>query len=81
MPAPALSAPGSRTGLSSDDWQFRQNAITERLLTALEDVVWRYRALAPNGLPPGLVAEAVTAEVAHHLLVARDALRRLPIPD
>lgn len=66
---------------SSSDWQFRRQAITERFLTALEDVVWRYRTLSPDGLPPGLVAEAVTAEVAHHLVVTRDALRQLPIVD
>lgn len=80
MSAPA-SPTESKAGVSSSDWMFRRQAVAERLLTALEDVVWRYRAPSPGGLPPGLVPEAVTAEVAHHLLVARDALRQLPLVD
>jgi hypothetical protein len=63
---------------STDDRQFQRQAITEHFLTALEDVVWRYRAMATKGEHADLYAEVVTAEVAHQLQVARTALHRHP---
>jgi len=73
--------PASTVSLSAelyDDRQFRRQAITEHFLTALEDVVWRYRALAGHPEHADLYAEVVTAEVAHQLEVTRQALRRTP---
>jgi hypothetical protein len=64
---------------ASNDRQFQRQAITEHLLTALEDVVWRYRAMATREEHAGLYAEVVTAEVAHQLEVARSALHRHPL--
>lgn len=58
--------------------QFQRQAITEHFLTALEDVVWRYRALAGGGEHADISAEVITAEVAHQLSVARSSLRRHP---
>jgi hypothetical protein len=55
-------------------------AISERFITALEQVVWRYRALQPSTSDAYLHAEAVTAEVAHQLAIARGALFRHPGP-
>ena len=61
---------------------FQRQVITEHFLTALEDVVWRYRALDPTSTPrddlAALTAEVLTAEVAHQLEVARTSLRRYP---
>jgi hypothetical protein len=57
---------------------FQRQAITEHFLTALEDVVWRYRALSRGGQHDEITAEVVTAEVAHQLAVARSSLRRHP---
>jgi RPA family protein len=58
--------------------------ITEHLLDALEQVVWRYRAMKPATDQPDQYADryadVVTAEVAQQLAVARGALRRHPIP-
>lgn len=64
----------------STDRQFQRQAITEHFLTALEDVVWRYRALSTHPEHSALHAEVITAEVAHQLAVARESLRRLPLP-
>jgi len=78
---PAPVRPTARTlaaGELYDDRQFRRQAITEHFLTALEDVVWRYRALAGHPEHADLYAEVVTAEVAHQLEVTRQALRRTP---
>lgn len=55
-----------------------RHAITEHLLSALEDVVHRYRALALHVEHADLHAEVITAEVAHQLAVARNSLRRYP---
>lgn len=52
----------------------QRQEITQHLLTALEQVVWRGRAMHDSDL----YAEVVTAEVAHQLAVARTALRRYP---
>jgi hypothetical protein len=49
--------------------------ITEHFLDALEQVVWRYRAMRP----PAEHADLVTAEVAQQLAVARGALHRHPM--
>ncbi|HEY2204198.1 MAG TPA: hypothetical protein VGH99_06970 [Pseudonocardia sp.] len=57
---------------------FQRQAITDHLLTALEDVVWRYRATRPFDGADTIKAEALTAEVAHQLEVARSSLRRFP---
>lgn len=56
----------------------QRQAITEHFLTALEEVVWRYRRLAGGTAHPDIAPETVTAEVAHHLWVARSSLRRHP---
>ena len=64
--------------VSATDRGVRREEITEQLLTALEGVVWRYRALRPPTEEADLYAEVVTAEVAHQLEVARSALRRSP---
>jgi hypothetical protein len=61
-----------------DERQFQRQAITEHFLTALEDVVWRYRALARHPEHAHLSAEVITAEVAHQLEVTRQALNRHP---
>ena len=55
-----------------------RRVITEHFLTALEDVVWRYRTLSRHSEHAELHAEVITAEVAHQLEVARRALDRLP---
>lgn len=42
-----MSTPSTRvssSAVSSSDVRFRRQAITDHFLTALEDVVWRYRA-------------------------------------
>jgi hypothetical protein len=53
-------------------------AVTQQLLTSLEDVVARYRVFTAQAELTDLCAEAVTAEVAHHLAVARTSLSRHP---
>lgn len=78
----ASSAVSSITpsALPPADRRFQRQAITEHFLTALEDVVWRYRTLATHPEHADLHAEVVTAEVAHQLEVTRQALRRVPPP-
>jgi hypothetical protein len=56
----------------------QRQEITRHLLTALERVMWQYRAMEPPVEDADLYAEVVTAEVAHQLAVARSALRRYP---
>ena len=56
----------------------QRQAITEHFMTALEDVVSRYRAVDPGAAQSDLYAELLTAEVAHQLAVARSALHRRP---
>ena len=75
---PLKTTPLSTTDYPSTDRQFQRQAITEHLLTALEDVVWRYRALSGHPEHADLYAETVTAEVAHQLALARRALDRHP---
>lgn len=57
-------------------------SIADRLLTALEDLVVRHRALALHGSEGGehvnLHAELIAAEVAHELGRTRSALHRHP---
>lgn len=61
--------------------EFRRR-IADRLLTSLEDLVRRHRALALHGNQAGehvdLHAELIAAEMAHELAVARSALHRHP---
>lgn len=56
--------------------------IADRLLTSLEDLVRRHRALALHGNQAGenidLHAELIAAEMAHELAMARSALHRHP---
>jgi hypothetical protein len=52
-----------------------RRAIVEHLISALREVIDRYQAMADIN-QADLHAERVTAEVAHHLAVARAALRR-----
>jgi hypothetical protein len=77
-----ITVPASNTDSelrSRANRDFQRQAITEHFLTALEDVVWRYRAMATHGEYAELYAEVVTAEVAHQLDVARNALHRHPM--
>ena len=54
-------------------------SIADRLLTSLEDLVHRHRALAgADAQQAALHAELIAAEVAHELAVARSALQRHP---
>ncbi len=57
-----------------------RHSIAERLLTSLEDLVRRHRALGPHpeDAASALHAELIAAEVAHELAVARSALHRHP---
>lgn len=59
-----------------------RRGIADRLLTSLEDLVTRHRALALRWDHPGehvdLHAELIAAEMAHELAVARSALHRHP---
>ncbi|MDT7706268.1 MAG: hypothetical protein QOG20_1875 [Pseudonocardiales bacterium] len=56
----------------------RRAAAAERLLSALENLVRRHRALALDGEYDGLHAELIAAEVGHELAVTRSALQRHP---
>ena len=49
------------------------------LLTALENLVRRHRALSSDGSHQALHAELIAAEVQHELAVARSAQRRVPL--
>ena len=56
-----------------------RQSIADRLLTSLEDLVHRHRALAgTDGRQAALHAELIAAEVAHELAVTRSALHRHP---
>ena len=60
-----------------------RHSIADRLLTSLEDLVRRHRALGPHtadesAQESALHAELIAAEVAHELAVARSALHRHP---
>ncbi|HEY2204892.1 MAG TPA: hypothetical protein VGH99_10520 [Pseudonocardia sp.] len=59
--------------------QNQRQETTEHFLDALEDVVWRYRALKPPVERADLYADVVTAEVTQQLAVARGALCRRPM--
>ena len=60
------------------DRQFHRLTTVERLLNSLDDVVGRYRTFAARVELAELFAEAVTAEVARHLDLARATLSRHP---
>jgi len=60
----------------STDRASRSPTIAEHLLAALEDVVWRYRALALGDEHAEVYVEVIAAEVAHQLAVARSGLRQ-----
>jgi hypothetical protein len=66
--------PPSRRGPTE---QRRADAV-DRLLTSLEDLVRRHRALAVEERHVPLHAELVTAEVAHELALTRSYLQRHP---
>jgi hypothetical protein len=56
-----------------------RQSIADRLLTSLEDLVRRHRALGlQSAEQAALHAELIAAEVAHELAVARSALHRHP---
>lgn len=60
-----------------------RRSIADSLLTSLEELVRRHRALGPHTadgsmLHDPLHAELIAAEVAHELAVARSALHRHP---
>ena len=52
--------------------------IADRLLTSLDDLVRRHRALALTGEHVDLHTELIAAEVAHQLAMTRSALHRHP---
>jgi hypothetical protein len=62
----------------SDDRGQECRMISEHLLAALEQLVWRYRALQPGVADADLYAEAITAEAAWQVDVARRALHLRP---
>jgi len=55
--------------------------ISEYLLAALEQLVWRYRALQPGIADADVYAEAITAEAAWQVDLARRALHHRPEHD
>jgi hypothetical protein len=72
-PVPPSTPPGGR----GRGEQRRADAV-DRLLTSLEHLVRRHRALAADGGHIALHAELVTAEVAHELALTRSDLQRHP---
>jgi hypothetical protein len=52
--------------------------IAEQILCALEDAVWRYRAVMSCDERVDLCADAMTTEVAHQVAVTRAALEHRP---
>ena len=52
--------------------------IADRLLTSLDELVRKHRALALHTEHTDLHAELIAAEVAHQLSIARSALHRHP---
>jgi hypothetical protein len=65
--------------VSSPTRESVRHSIADRLLTSLEDLVRRHRALGPQADEnSALHAELIAAEVAHELSVARSALHRHP---
>ncbi len=56
----------------------RRSEAADQLLTALERLVRRHRALELSTDELGLHAELIAAEVAHQLAVTRSALQRSP---
>jgi hypothetical protein len=55
-----------------------RRSIADQLLSALDDLVVRHRALALHDEHIDLHAELIAAEVAHHLALTRSALHRHP---
>ena len=64
--------PGPESRPLRDDHRRRA---AERLLDALDDLVRKHRAFARHDEHGELHAELITAEVAHQLAMARNALR------
>lgn len=67
--------------MSTRSWEAARERAATRLLDSLDDLVRRHRALTPtleSAPHSSLHAELITAEVAHELAVARNALRRHP---
>jgi hypothetical protein len=64
-----------------DDREQDCRMISEYLLAALEQLVWRYRVLQPGPADADLYAEAITAEAAWQVDLARRALHRRPEHD
>jgi hypothetical protein len=54
--------------------------VADRLLTSLDDLVRKHRALALHTEHADLHVELITAEVAHQLAMARNAVHRYPAP-
>lgn len=57
----------------------RRCAAADHLLTALESLVRRHRALQLDDDDLGPHAELITAEVAHQLALTRSVLQRSPV--
>ncbi len=68
--------PGDRHGTVQP--RIHPPSIAERLLSGLDDLVRRHRALALHTEHVDLHAELIAAEVAHELAVTRSALSRHP---
>jgi hypothetical protein len=65
--------------VSSPTRESIRHSIADRLLTSLEDLVRRHRALGLHANEEStLHAELIAAEVAHELAVARSALHLHP---
>lgn len=62
----------------TDDRGQECQMISEYLLTALEQLVVRYRALRPGLADADVYAEAITAEAAWQVDLARRALHPVP---
>ena len=54
--------------------------IADRLLTSLDELVRKHRALALHSEHADLHVELITAEVAHQMALARIAVHRHPAP-
>jgi hypothetical protein len=62
---------------AADRNEIRQR-IADRLLTSLDELVRKHRALALHTEHADLHAELIAAEVAHQLAMTRSALHRHP---
>jgi hypothetical protein len=77
--SPVRPTPHEEIPVTAPTRESVRQSIADRLLTSLEDLVHRHRALALHAADESaLHAELIAAEVAHELAVARSALHRHP---